>query len=535
MKLSGLYIDPFLYLFMRIALIQAPVEDMYFTPQRSYPLGLTYLAAAVKDLPAEVDIIDLLSGHGRKTIPFPETYAPVLPYLPYDRSPIRAFHTYYHFGSDWSGIRKYFAEHSYDVCAISSNFYTYSGEVLKTAEIIRSVSPQSIIIAGGQNVGPEHELFTNSPHIDICLQGEGEIPFRQLIKTLLNGKNNFHDIPGMWNAGKQRWNTQKKMENISFSPDGNKLSPGHYRIGGKAAIMLSTSRGCPMACRFCSIYKTFGTQIRLKSIETVIAEMQTAYKRGIRAFDIEDDNFTADRDHCISLLNAIAVNFADRIELYAMNGISAEHLDEEIIDLLKRANLQSLNLSIATLSNSRRSSLNRLTDNEKFFRVARYSAKKGLKLTGHFIAGLPAQDAGEILSTMRYLSELPVILGISPFYYIPGMNMQVPNVPHSCKEARLTRFWPADVILSSAELITLFRLSRWINYLKDQIKGKGLCSINLREAYSLFNENIFIRELIKNAHFIGVDKDHKFFVLPVAEHIVEKFLTAFKYTMIRCA
>ncbi|MDZ7795958.1 MAG: radical SAM protein [Candidatus Marinimicrobia bacterium] len=432
---------------------------MYFTPQRSYPLGLTYLAAAVKDLPAEVNIIDLLSGHGRKTIPFPETYAPILPYLPYDRSPIRAFHSYYHFGADRKRIRQYFTKHSYDVCAISSNFYTYSEEVLKTAEIIRSVSPGSMIVVGGQNAGPEHELFTHSPHIDICIQGEGEIPFRELIKTLLKDKNNFDDIPGMWNAAKQRWNAQKKPENISFSPDSGKLPPEHYRIGGKAAIMLSTSRGCPMACRFCSIHKTFGTRIRLKSVETVIAEMQTSYKKGIRAFDIEDDNFTADRDHCINLLNAIADSFDDRIELYAMNGISAEHLDEEIIDLLKRAKFQSLNLSIATLSDSRRSSLNRLTDNEKFSRIAHYSAKKGLKLTGHFIAGLPGQDAEEILSTMRYLSERPLILGISPFYYIPGMNMQVPNIPHSCKEARLTRFWPADIFLSSAELITFFRLS----------------------------------------------------------------------------
>ena len=77
----------------------------------------------------------------------------------------------------------------------------------------------------------------------------------------------------------------------------------------------------------------------------IIEEMQNALNRGIRAFDIEDDNFTFNRKHCMDLLPQISQRFGDKITLYAMNGLSAEHLDEEIIDLLIKCGMKLLNLS----------------------------------------------------------------------------------------------------------------------------------------------------------------------------------------------
>ncbi|MBW6458548.1 MAG: cobalamin-dependent protein, partial [FCB group bacterium] len=236
---------------MRIALIQTPVEDFYFTPQRTYPLGLTHLAAVCHDLPVDVEIIDLLTLHGRYTIPVPDVFRHLMPYLPYDRAPISAFHTYYHHGASWQWIADHFKRNVYDVCALSSNFYTYTEEVLKTAEIIKSVSPATTVIAGGQNVGPYHDLITASPLIDHCLQGEAEESFPQLIRALLaNGTNTDH-IPGTWNKVHKRWNPPNICRTYGISPDITAMPAATYRIAGKPAIMISTSRGCPMNCRFC--------------------------------------------------------------------------------------------------------------------------------------------------------------------------------------------------------------------------------------------------------------------------------------------
>ena len=226
---------------MRIALIQPPIEDFYSTPQRTYPLGLTYLATAIKNLPIEIQILDFITGHGRQTIPIPSTFENLKKYLRYDHSPISAFHTYYHWGASWKYISDYFTKEQYDICAISSNFFTYSQEVIKLAHIIKSISPNCLVLVGGQNVGPEHELFTSCPDIDHCIMGEGDVAFRQYVQSIIDDRNTIDSTPGLWNIKKQDWNDNPLITSFDFKPKANILPTDKYRIASKPAIMLSTS------------------------------------------------------------------------------------------------------------------------------------------------------------------------------------------------------------------------------------------------------------------------------------------------------
>ena len=519
---------------MRIALIQAPIEDFYSTVQRTYPLGLTYLAGALKDLSVEVNIIDFITGHGRQTIPVPSTFNAIKPYIPYDRSPISVFHTYYHWGASWEFIKQYFGEEHYDLCAISSNFYTYSQEVIKLASIIKSVSPNSRVIVGGQNVGPEHALFTQCPDIDHCIMGEGEKAFRQYAQSILENGEISDNILGKWNPKRRKWNDNPLISSFDIKPNADLLPVEKYRIAGEPAIMLSTSRGCPMGCRFCSVSRTFGSPLRLKPIEMIIREMQDAFDRGIRAFDIEDDNFTFKRQHCVDLLTQISQRFRDKIKLYAMNGLSAEHLDEEIIDLLVKSEMKLLNLSIATGSEEQLKRLHRNTNIEHFKYISRYAAEKGLKVMGHFIAGLPQQGLEEILKTMAILSELPLILGISPFYYIPGIKIPVPNIPENCKDARLTRFWPADNLLNELDLITLFRLSRWLNYLKNELSKKKITKLQFSNIIDIFPNDPFILGLIEKQIFYGLDANTELYEHKYSKYVLKTFFEIFSNTSVYC-
>ncbi|MEA2077618.1 MAG: radical SAM protein [Candidatus Marinimicrobia bacterium] len=520
---------------MKIALIQAPVEDFYYTPQRSYPLGLSYLAGSVKDLPVEIEILDLITGYGRQTIPVPNSFKSIMCHLPYDRSPISAFHTYYHWGASWDTIENYFNENQFDLYAISSNFYTYSEEVLKLAKIIKSIAPDSIVLTGGQNTGPEHTLFTDCEDIDHCIMGEGEIAFREFVSILLENKKDFDYIPGIWNPKNKNWNKPTKTSDFIISPATELLPVEKYLIARESSIMISTSRGCPMGCRFCSISRTFGQKLRLKPVETILEEMQSAFNRGICVFDVEDDNFTFVKAHCIELLEQISRKFGGKITLYAMNGLSAEHLDEEIIDLLVKCGMKLLNLSIATSSEEQLKVLHRNTNIEHFKKITHYAAQKGLKIMGHFIAGLPGQALEEILETMKVLSELPIILGISPFYYIPGMDMKVYNIPHNCKEARLSRFWPAGNDLNEIDLITLFRLSRWLNYLKDILSKNNIRKIHFKEVSDMFSEDIFIRDLMINQELTGMSADNTPYSHQISRQVIDAFVKVFSNSYIHCA
>jgi radical SAM superfamily enzyme YgiQ (UPF0313 family) len=496
---------------------------------------LTYLAGALDKLDIEIDIVDLITGHGRQTIPIPATFKAIKPFLPYDRSPISVFHTYYHWGASWEYIRQYFSKEYYDICAISSNFYTYSQEVLTLAKIIKSVSPHSRVVVGGQNVGPEHSLFTACPDIDDLIMGEGEEAFGQYVGSLMKGQHNINTIPGIWDNQQKHWHENHLTPEFNFKPRADILPPKKYSIAGKPAIMLSTSRGCPMGCRFCSVSRTFGSPLRLKPVQMIMEEMQNAFDRGIRAFDIEDDNFTFKREHCVDLLTHISQRFKDKITLYAMNGLSAEHLDNEIIDLLAKCGMKLINLSIASSSEEQLKILHRNTSIEHFKKISIYANKRDMKIMGHFIAGLPEQSLDEVLDTMKVLTELPLVLGISPFYYIPGMDMKVPTVPMNCKEARLSRFWPADNILNELDLITLFRLSRWINYLKEQMRIKKINSLHFSEIGKMFTNDPYICGVVNEHSFYGTIENTSLFKHIHSTTVLKNFINIFKNSYICCA
>ncbi|MBW6458668.1 MAG: radical SAM protein, partial [FCB group bacterium] len=239
--------------------------------------------------------------------------------------------------------------------------------------------------------------------------------------------------------------------------------------------------------------------------------------------------------HAVMLLEGIIRQFDAGIDCYAMNGLSAEHLDEEIIDLLVKANFKLLNISLATVSAEQLQNLQRHTDVSHFGKIARYAGQRGLKIIGHFIAGLPGQSLSEILASMRFLAELPLILGISPFYYIPGMELTPPRIPPSCKEARLTRFFPADDLLNERDLITLFRLSRWINYLKEQLRHHVLPSLVFNDIPSIFPDDPFLRSFAEDGKIIGVDAQNNIYTHDISDSVIRSFKALFRDAIIYCA
>ncbi|HDT12491.1 MAG TPA: hypothetical protein ENO01_02420, partial [Candidatus Marinimicrobia bacterium] len=182
---------------MKILFCQPPVEDFYTTPDRHYPLGLISLAGYLKDLPVQCKIVDFLHTGERHTLSLPDNFNSVRQYLPYDTSPIKIFHTYYHFGYSWNKIESIFRNEMPDVIAISSLFYTYGHEVLQTVKIARKACPYALIVVGGQNVRDGLNRWQADIPADYLIMGEGEEPFRALVEYLLGRRNNPDKIPGL--------------------------------------------------------------------------------------------------------------------------------------------------------------------------------------------------------------------------------------------------------------------------------------------------------------------------------------------------
>lgn len=456
---------------MKILLCQPPVEDFYTTPDRHYPLGLLSLAGYLQDLPVTCKVVDFLHSGSRRTIPLPKNFTRIRELLNRADAPFKSFRQYYHFGMDWDKIEAFFREESPDLIGVSSNFFTYSHEAIQTIRLARKACPNAFIVVGGQNV--RDGLFTLGEDIpvDLAIAGEGEIPFRRAVEALLCD-------PGIQHPDSQFMeSTCTPVDKIRVAHD--LVNVADYTVGGYPMAMVQTSRGCPYRCGFCTIERTFGRTMRYRPVEAVLEEIDGLVRRGVKVLDFEDDNLTVNRQFAVSLFEGIRDHYGDSLRLYAMNGLSSWTLDRDLLTLMRETGFVMLNLSVGTLSEESLRKSKRVDSREDFVRAAHIAHNLGMKVMGYFIAGLPGEGYKEGLETLRFLQHLPVVPGISPFYYIPGQTLRVPKIPKDPRDARLTRFYPSHDGITEEELVTLFKKTVWKNrkYLeKERNEGQGTSS-----------------------------------------------------------
>ena len=460
---------------MRLLLIQPPVEDFYDTDIRLQPLGLCMLKAAVKKHLPHIEVIvrDYHQGHGRMTITLPTELSYLRPYYPYpDYSPFSMFHQYYHFGATFEEVGRDAAGLRPDIVGISSLFSPYYREALACAEEIKKRLDVPIIM-GGSHVSASPLSILKDRNVDYIIRGEGERPLVEFLKAF-QSKGPFENVPnlGFKINGEPFLNPMGAPYDINDLPlaDLSDLPTDRYLFEKKPICFLTTSRGCPHKCSFCSVRITFGEKFRRRSPEDVLAEIKKRYTEGYRVFDFEDDNLSFNREDFKALLNRLIKEFPQGdLRLVAMNGISHISLDSEILGLMKKAGFSHLNISLVTANTDVLLKVRRPHTLEKYLEVVKCAHALGLEIVSYQILGLPYETLEDITATMATMATLPVLMGVSIFYLTPGCPMtdDFPCMTESdILKSRSTAMAIETDQFRRSDLYTLFITARIINFIK---------------------------------------------------------------------
>lgn len=471
---------------MKVVLLQPPVRDFYDTQVRLQPLGLAYLKAAVEArVPgAEVAVRDFRQGRGRHTVALPPELAHLREYYPFpDKSPFSTFHGYYHFGAGFEELAEEVAAEQPDLVGISSPFSAYHREALACAEAIRHRLPVPVV-AGGAHASALPESLLRSPGVDFVILGEGERPLVELVRALAAG-GDLGRVPNL--AFRRNGEVVRTALEPNFPltelppPDFSDLAPGRYRLGRKPLAAVLSSRGCPRRCSFCAVHAVFQEGYRRRPAGDVAAELRVRWDAGYRAFDFEDDNLTADREGAAALFRTLLAAFGEStLALHAMNGVSWDALDPELLGLMTRAGFSHLNLSLVSGSPDACRGAGRAGDRRAFEAVVEAAAALGLRVVAYQILGLPGEDPSAMAETLAYLGRLPVLIGASPFYLPPGSPLargRPPPDEASLVRARLTALGADPDPSARDPVYTLFVTARILNFLKGLPTGGGRVSL----------------------------------------------------------
>lgn len=545
----------------RVLLINPPIEDFYQTKIRQEPLGLEYLAAYIQAHEYFVQILDALNYDHKKTISIPQKLSYLKKYYPVgDISPFKLYGHYRHFGMDDDEIKKRALAFKPHYIGISSNFTPYFDRAVHVAEICKNVLPTVPVIMGGHHVTAAPESAFNCGYVDYVVLGEGEFTFLNLLNILKDQQfENLNSLSGIAFRNRDRIQINPVQE---FIADLDAL-PVPQNVQFFPGKMILTSRGCPRNCNFCSIKKVMGKRIRFRSIDSVIKEIKIAIDSGITTIDFEDDTLTFNKKHAVQLFNALIDHFGEQdITFSALNGIDAHTLDEELVSLLKKAGFRWLNLPLVSGSPRIQNQLNRNQSHTQFAKIIELASRYNLKVTAYLIIGLPEDNPLRLLNDILYLATQRVLLGPSVFYPPPGTQTYKNCVNRGYIDAedyikfRSTALAVTTEHFSRTALITLFRLCRVINYLKNLIDNNEISSFqsfldsaipfsdDLMSAHKLNSSEIgqmllhqfFRNGKLRGLRYIGTKNfqhQYKWIDYPQSPSMIDKFITSIRGKEIR--
>ncbi|MHC4945664.1 MAG: B12-binding domain-containing radical SAM protein [Planctomycetota bacterium] len=466
---------------MRILLINPPVRDFYNTPLRRQPLGLLYLASALREKGHEVGLLD--SGASRQTlrIEWPDSMDEMIaPSDAFDSSPFKLFGRYYHFGPAFSEIEEQVRDFEPDVVGISSLFNAYAAEAMACAEAAQRGAPAAKRVLGGGYPTSAPAMALRNPAVDFVIRGEGEQSFTSLVENLARKEStdNLAGICGRKKDGSLFFNPPHSGSSIDsiHPPARDLLDADAYRIEGRRLALILSSRGCPFQCAFCSAYLTSGRGFRARAPEAVVKEMkQSCDEFGIEAFDFEDDNLTLDPERAGRLMQLIIETFGrDRLWLGTLNGISANGMTPELLSLMREAGFRSLNLSPLSGHSAMREAMCRPGSYQEIIDTAHRAAAIGFQVTATLMVGFPGQSLPEMMDHVMKWAAEPVLLVPSVFYPAPGSEIQHNLFPHLDEAdenawalTRSSLFPEAPAGLERRVLRTVFWMIRMANFARS--------------------------------------------------------------------
>ena len=312
--------------------------------------------------------------------------------------------------------------------------------VLETVRFVRNqeVLKNTLIVLGGPDV--THNLADYLQHgADLIVIGEGEQTMLEIalttnapqISSRLAGLE-FAHIPGLAFLQPDgfvfKTDGREKIRDIDTLPFPNRLKinlqlylDAWKKAHGNSAVSVSTQRGCPYTCRWCST-AVYGQSYRRRSPENVVDEIVWLQKN--YDFDLiwfVDDVFTVSHKWLKEFRDALQKRGV-KVQFECIT--RADRLTEEMLKVLKEAGC--FRVWIGAESGSQRviDAMDRRVEVGQVREMIRSARKTGIEAGTFIMLGYPGETEDDIRETVQHLKESnPDLFTITVAYPIKGTGL----------------------------------------------------------------------------------------------------------------
>ncbi len=366
---------------LRVLLLTPPkdlgIGDVKRPWVSTQPLGIAYVAAAVRDAGFEVKVIDAysLGFSGEKIRTEIEAYQP----------------------------------HLVGISTLTPQW----PDTVKMAAIVKSVDEKIINVVGGPHVTALPEQAAATEGIDVGVIGEGEATMQALCRAIAEGSA----LDAVEGIAFSRVGEVIVTPSRPYITDLDQLSfPAHdllwepklynpYPSWGKAGNFscIISGRGCPYNCSFCDVTSQQGKQYRLRSAKNIVDEMIWLNREfGVSMFSFRDPSMVCNRRRLLEICDLIGANGLDIV--WNCNA-RANEVDTEMLMAMKKAGCRVLQYGIETGNPKMLKEIKKITP-EKVIAAVDATRRAGIYSHGYFLFGFVDETRETIKDTIEFARRL---------------------------------------------------------------------------------------------------------------------------------
>jgi anaerobic magnesium-protoporphyrin IX monomethyl ester cyclase len=288
--------------------------------------------------------------------------------------------------------------------------------IMGLCEFLKSSVPDVPIVLGGPHVSALPEVSLRETAADFVAIGEGEVTFSELISVLKGEKKDFSDIDGLsfFENGKvfHRTKPRQLLADLDVLPFpardlvDNRLymPPPTKRVNLGINTIISTSRGCPHNCGFCSFKVVWGRKTRVRSPQSVVAEIKECVQKfGVASINFADEFFTAQKKRVLEICKLIR---KENLIVPWVCSARASRLDRETLESMKRAGCHEISFGVESGNPEILKRMDKHLDLVEVERVIRLTQDIGITTHASYVLGYPGETVETIKDTIRFAKKL---------------------------------------------------------------------------------------------------------------------------------
>ncbi len=295
--------------------------------------------------------------------------------------------------------------------------------VLRIANLVKGIDRDIKVIAGSFHPTFCPEEVMCHPEIDFVVRGEGEMPLLRLVQELKNDAPKPETVPGITyrdREGRVRSNPDgpliEDLDTLPY-PARDLVLDCDYR--SYRLHFVSSARGCPYTCSFCSDRRLWHRRVRRRSAANVIEELKFLKEKYTpTCIDFSDGTFTFDRKYLQEFCKAL---IEENLNVSWRCTARFDNLDEEILYLMKQSGCSGLYFGLESGSDRILETMDKKMTVEKMTAISRLVHESGIASGISVLLGLPDETREDIEATLALMKTIKTdIFDVNTYIPIPG-------------------------------------------------------------------------------------------------------------------